>query len=447
MTCLTCIIKMKKTVFIATAVATISFCVCSCGTDNTDTSRIRDFISSSWDSTIHFNPEDDGTLIGLPYPYTVPGVGDTFPEMYYWDTYFTNEGLVLDGRVDQARNNTDNMLYLVERFGKMPNGSRTYYLDRSQPPFLSMMVARVYEYTQDKEWLAHAYQVLKKEYEFWMTQRITPVGLNCYSSSASDELIQEFIDTGGRRLGTDFRKKGLSDEELYKLGHDFAAEAESGWDMNPRFDRRCGDFCPVDLNSNLYRYETNFAAFAKILGLDDEIPQWEQAARSRKEKIMSMCWDPEKRQFYDYDYVNGRRSDVVSAAIFSLLYDEVVDREYADCIKAGLKDLEFEYGIAVCEDKPYDYQYQWSYPNSWPPTTYIAIAGLRNYGYDEDARRIARKYLAMVTKSFGQTGHLWEKYNVTDGTTNVSNEYEMPTMLGWSAGTFIYADEFLKGNK
>ena len=241
--------------------------------------------------------------------------------------------------------------------------------------------------------------------------------------------------------------KGLSDEELYKLGHDFAAEAESGWDMNPRFDRRCGDFCPVDLNSNLYRYETNFAAFAKILGLDDEIPQWEQAARSRKEKIMSMCWDPEKRQFYDYDYVNGRRSDVVSAAIFSLLYDEVVDREYADCIKAGLKDLEFEYGIAVCEDKPYDYQYQWSYPNSWPPTTYIAIAGLRNYGYDEDARRIARKYLAMVTKSFGQTGHLWEKYNVTDGTTNVSNEYEMPTMLGWSAGTFIYADEFLKGNK
>lgn len=440
-------LKMKNTVFIATAVATISFTACSGGTDNADTSEIRSFISENWDSTIRFTPEDDGTLIGLPYPYTVPGVGNTFPEMYYWDTYFTNEGLVLDGRVDQARNNTDNMLYLVERFGKMPNGSRTYYLDRSQPPFLSMMVARVYEYTQDKEWLAHAYDVLKKEYEFWMTQRITPAGLNRYSSSASDELIQEFIDTGGRRLGTDFRKKGMSDEELYRLGRNFAAEAESGWDMNPRFDRRCEDFCPVDLNANLYRYETNFAAFAKILGLDDEIPQWEQAARSRKEKIMAMCWDPGKRQFYDYDYVNGCRSDVVSAAIFSLLYDEVVDREYADCIRAGLKDLEFEYGIAVCEDKPYDYQYQWSYPNSWPPTTYIAIAGLRNYGYTDDAVRIARKYLAMVAKSFGQTGHLWEKYNVTDGTTNVSNEYEMPTMLGWSAGTFIYADEFLKGNK
>ena len=162
---------------------------------------------------------------------------------------------------------------------------------------------------------------------------------------------------------------------------------------------------------------------------------------------MKYCYDPDKGQFYDYDYVNDRRSDVVSAAIFSLLYAGVPDKEYADCVVRGLDRLEYDYGVAVCEDKPYDYAYQWSFPNSWPPATYITIAGLRNYGYMRDARRIARKYVAMVTKSFGLTGHLWEKYNVMDGTTNVSNEYEMPTMLGWSAGTFIYVDEFLKGNK
>ena len=434
-----------KIQYLTAAVLALAACV-SCKTRE-DTSAIRAFISESWDSTIHYNPADTGTLIGLPYPYTVPGVGDTFPEMYYWDTFFTNEGLVLDCRLEQAKNNTDDMLYLVGRFGMMPNGNRTWYLDRSQPPYLSMMVSRVYEYTEDREWLAHAYDVLKKEYGFWMTKRITPVGLNRYSSSAGDALVQEFVDTGGRRLGTDFRKQGLTDAEIYTLGRNFVAEAESGWDMNPRFDRRCEDFCPVDLNSNLYLYEKNFERFADILGLPDEAEEWREAAEGRKERIMKYCYDPDKGQFYDYDYVNDRRSDVISAAIFSLLYAGVPDKEYADCVVRGLDRLEYDYGVAVCEDKPYDYAYQWSFPNSWPPATYITIAGLRNYGYMRDARRIARKYVAMVTKSFGLTGHLWEKYNVMDGTTNVSNEYEMPTMLGWSAGTFIYVDEFLKGNK
>ena len=157
-----------KIQYLTAAVLALAACV-SCKTRE-DTSAIRAFISESWDSTIHYNPADTGTLIGLPYPYTVPGVGDTFPEMYYWDTFFTNEGLVLDGRLEQAKNNTDDMLYLVGRFGMMPNGNRTWYLDRSQPPYLSMMVSRVYEYTEDREWLAHAYDVLKKEYGFWMTE-------------------------------------------------------------------------------------------------------------------------------------------------------------------------------------------------------------------------------------------------------------------------------------
>ena len=152
---------------------------------------VRDFIRMSWDASVQYNPADSQTLIGLPRPYTVPSVSQTFQELYYWDTYFTNEGLVRDGRLDLAKNNTEDMLYLVDRYGYMPNGSRTWYLNRSQPPFLCMMVDRIFEQTEDTNWLAGAFTTLQKEYDFWMTQRITPVGLNRYSSSASDELKPE----------------------------------------------------------------------------------------------------------------------------------------------------------------------------------------------------------------------------------------------------------------
>lgn len=115
---------------------------------------VRDFIRTSWDASVQYNPADSQTLIGLPRPYTVPSVSQTFQELYYWDTYFTNEGLVRDGRLDLAKNNTEDMLYLVDRYGYMPNGSRTWYLNRSQPPFLCMMVDRVFEQTGDTDWLA-----------------------------------------------------------------------------------------------------------------------------------------------------------------------------------------------------------------------------------------------------------------------------------------------------
>lgn len=407
---------------------------------------VRNFIRTSWDSCVQYNPADTGTLIGLPRPYTVPSVSETFQELYYWDTYFTNEGLVLDGRIDLARDNVDDMLYLVDRFGYMPNGSRTWYLNRSQPPYLCMMVDRVFERTCDTVWLAQAFATLQKEYGFWMTQRVTPIGLNRYSSSADEALRREFVSTGGQRLGIDFRNRGLSEEQILQLGGHFAAEAESGWDFTPRFERHCEDFCPVDLNANLYLYETLFARYADLLGDVAAAEMWQAQAAKRRALINRYCLG-EDGIYYDYDYENGRRSTVVSGAVFNLLYAGVSDSEQARRLVGGaLERLEFDYGIAACEDKPYDYVYQWSYPNAWPPITYLAIRGLDAYGYTHDARRIAAKYMAMVAGTFAQTHNLWEKYNVREGNINVNSEYGTPTMLGWSAGTFVYACEYLDGN-
>lgn len=406
--------------------------------------RLREYISGSWERTVRLNVEGDSTLIGLPYPYTVPSPEGMFQEMYYWDTYFTNEGLIADGMTDLAKGNTDNMLYLVEKYGFMPNGSRTWYLNRSQPPFLSLMVASVYAQTNDRDWLAGAYSTLEKEYAYWSEKHSTPAGLTRYSGDDAPRwLLDEFVITGAQRLGTNFLTDDLSQEEHDRIGRNFTAEAESGWDFNPRFDRRCEDFCPVDLNSLMYAFEKNMAAFSKDLQNGSE-NIWEELAQQRKDLMMEKLWDSEKLMFYDYDFVNGRRSDVVSAAVFYPLFTGLADQQTADSVVKALDVLEYKWGISVCENKDYPYEYQWSYPNIWPPTTFMTVFGLDRYGYGKDARRIARKYLRLVEKSWKETGRIWEKYDVNLGATSTSKEYETPEMLGWSAATYVCLSNYVK---
>src|SRR5690606_35429193 len=136
-----------------------------------EVAAVLDYIKDNWHKCLRENREDSGSLLGLPCPYTVTCPEGMFQEMYYWDTYFTNQVLARQGLFNLAKNNTDNLLYLADKYGFVPNGSRTYYLDRSQPPYLSMMVREVYEESKDRRWLEKAYAVLKKEYGFWMTRR------------------------------------------------------------------------------------------------------------------------------------------------------------------------------------------------------------------------------------------------------------------------------------
>lgn len=197
---------MKKILIVMSVAAGLA----SCRPQNPDVPAVREFIRNNWHTTVQHCTTDTATLIGLPHPYTVPTAGAMFREMYYWDTFFTNEGLVRDGHPELAKGNTDNLLHMVRRFGKVYNGSRTYYEARSQTPYLSMMVDRIYRLTGDKQWLADAYETLKDEYGFWMRERLTPTGLNRYGSSASDALVDEFLVTGSKRLGTDLFDKGYT---------------------------------------------------------------------------------------------------------------------------------------------------------------------------------------------------------------------------------------------
>lgn len=392
------------------------------------------FIHENWHTCIRENKEDNDTLLGLPYPYIVPSPAGKFQEMYYWDTFFTCKGLLLSGRQELVKNCCDNMAYMVEKYGFVPNGSRTYYLTRSQPPYLSMMIRDVYDFYEDKEWLAAILPSLKKEYDFWMTRRITPVGLNRHG--AEMDKVAKPTNYNTSRIGVD-----TSDRDVLDVAECILCDCESGWDFNPRMDLHQIEFVYIDLNCNLHVYEKNFAYFSKVLGLGEE-DMWEQKAAARVELMNKYLWTDEG--YRDYNHVKNEHSKVLSVASFYPLWAGIASKEQAAKMLELLPRLEYDFGIATCEKNDVPGRYQWSYPNGWAPLHYIMIRALDNYGFKEDAIRVAQKYVDTVERNYKATGTLWEKYNVVTGDLTVTNEYEMPVMLGWSAGVYLFAKNYLR---
>ncbi len=394
--------------------------------------KVKKYISENWDKCIKYNPNDDGTLIGLPYPYTVPAVGH-FDEMYYWDTYFTNIGLIIDGRAEQAKYNVDNMLYLVNQYGFMPNGNRTYYLNRSQPPFLSCMVRDVYEYYKDMVWLFSAYEILKREYEFWQTKRCSDMGLNHYDDDGklSEDEYRDIAAGCANRTGLN------PDIPTHDLVRHYMSNCESGWDMNPRWDYDGYNFAAVDLNSLLFMMENNMGFFADELK-NGEAGIWNECAEKRR-ALMLEKMDNGEGVLLDYNIVTGKQSDVFSAASFYPLFAGLAEKRHAEAMIKNLDRLESEYGILTCEKNDVEGIFQWDYPNGWACLQYIAIVGFDKYGYTEEAKRIAEKYIRLADKVFNETGNLWEKYDVVNGSVVVGCEYETPPMMGWSAGVYLAA--------
>ena len=429
--------KMKKTITIL-AMAWAAF---SRAQIPDEAKNLKAYIDRDMPKTVRVCTADTVGNFALPYPFSVPCIVNGFQNMFYWDTYFTNVGLLLDGNAGQAKNNIDNILAMIERFGYMPNATCEGMLNRSQPPYASMMVREVYEATRDKAWLARACKTLEKEYGFWMTRRMTPSGLNRYSNNADKASLMAFYNYIVGRLGLN-PAHYTDDEERCAVASHFLAEAESGWDFNPRFDSRCEDHNPVDLNANLYAYERNFAYFYKELGLRGA-KNWEKLAARRKALLDEMCLDPRDGLYYDYDYVNRRRSPVLSAAVFSTLFAKLAGKKQARAIYRNLSRLECANGVAACEKGDRRRVYQWDYPNGWAALNYLAIKGLDSYGYRKAARRIAVKYVHSMADIYKRTGNLWEKYNAVSGSTDVKDEYAMPgAFMGWTAGVYIFAFDY-----
>jgi alpha,alpha-trehalase len=269
----------------------------------------------------------------------------------------------------------------------------------------------VYKKTQDKVWLASCLPTLEKEYQFWMTKRITPIGLNRYYNASADSLNEKTYWGIKKRLGKNYDTTLVRTEaERIAIGSHITSELESGWDMNPRFDTRCNDFCPLDLNANLYQYEKNFEYFYAELKSENS-DKWKPISQRRKDLLNKYMLNPNDLLFYDYDYKNNQLSRVYSAAVFNALWAKLLTKEQANVVVKNLSKLEFEYGLAACEPGNRKYAYQWDYPNGWACIQYLAVKGLQNYNYQYDASRIAYKYASLVSNNYKKTTNLWEKYN------------------------------------
>ena len=309
--------------------------------------NVKEYIENNWDNTTRLFTEDDDTLIGLPHPYTVPCIEGKFQEMYYWDVYFTNVGLIKSGRLSQAKNNVDNMCYLINKFGFVPNGNRTYYLSRSQPPFLSQMVCCIYEQTGDIRWLDECYKALEKEYKFWENERQTPCGLNRYYGSFNREELMSFCGL----LCNRFNIEKPDDESIAECyGKAMYSFAESGWDCNSRMGLDCYNYAWVDLNSLLFGMESDMAFFSAELKNGCEA-MWNEKANSRREMMTKLLWDDKSGAFCDYNFETGKQADIISAAQFYPLFSGVCTKEEAERTVELLSEIEAEFGVACCEKK------------------------------------------------------------------------------------------------
>ncbi|HVV66832.1 MAG TPA: trehalase family glycosidase [Candidatus Saccharimonadales bacterium] len=386
-----------------------------------DVVAARGYVSDYWQKILRFHPQDDESLLGLPKPYLVPSyrekTGFDYNELYYWDSYFMVQGMLDPDHEELVTGILEDLLHLFKRFKVIPNASRTYLTGRSQPPFLTSFIFDVYEtYKMDKNWLKKTIAVAQKEYEIvWMGEK-----------KPNERRVYE----------------GLSRYYDFNYLHDLA-EAESGWDMTPRFDRHALNFLPVDLNALLYKYEKDFAKAAEILGDKKEVKRWENAAEERKIIMNKLMWDRIRGLYYDFNYVKEKRSSINSLAAYFPMWAGMVNDTQAAALVRSLRRFENKGGLATTDALPLgqfvlgSMPTQWAYPNGWAPLHLVVIQGLERYGYHEDARRIAMKWLKTNLLWFQRDHVFLEKYNVVSPEKPpLKGLYPSQTGFGWTNGVF-----------
>jgi alpha,alpha-trehalase len=370
-------------------------------------------------------------LLYLPHPYVVPG--GRFNEMYGWDSYFIQVGLLRDGEIELAKDMADNFLYQIENYGKVLNANRTYYLSRSQPPFLTQMVLGVYRKTHDSKWLRSAVPAIEKYYRFWTSEPhfTKETGLSRYydlGEGPAPEVISDERDEKGRthydRVKEYYRSNQVEDYDLSQYYNRETDELtalfykgdrsmrESGFDPSNRFGPFNIDiihYNPVCLNSLLYLMETETAEIMKTLGRAREAGVWLGRAAERRRRINRLMWDERDGLYYDYNFVGKQVRRYPFVTTFYPLWAGIADRRQAARVVANLNRFERAGGLQTSDNASGS---QWDAPFGWGNLQMIAVKGLRRYGYAREADRITVNFLSMILKDFLEHNTIVEKYDV-----------------------------------
>lgn len=427
------------------------------------------------DKNVVDHPQIDGGmdhqgLLYLPHPYVVPG--GRFNEMYGWDSYFINVGLLASDRVDQARMMVENHLYQVKHYGRILNANRTYYLTRSQPPFLATMVSDVFEKTGDKTWLKEALPALESTYAFWTTEpHLTPeTGLSRYydlGEGPAPEVLAGEQDESGQthydRIKLEFRKisklsKSEQDAALgYPLALYYDAESdkltplfykgdrsmrESGYDPSDRFGRFNIDvihYNPVDLNSLLYHYELDMARIQTWLDKSQDAKTWFARATERKAKMQKYLWNEEKGLFFDHNVRTGQQRHYPFATTYFPLWTDWATENQAARIYENANLFVKPGGVVTSTHRSGN---QWDSPFGWAPLQMVAALGLDRYGYSRQATEIARGFNSLVRQEYDKSETIVEKYDVVNRTSRVSDGIEFGYSsneigFGWTNAVYL----------
>lgn len=382
--------------------------------DSTEYKESLQYIQNHWKKLTCFFPADKQTHLGLPNKFVAPNTSIFKNDQFYWDSYFTILGLVKSKRIELAKGMVDNFCFLYNRFGIIPMRNRYYNLGTSQIPFLTSMASDIFDHDEDPEWLKKVMKIAEQELKkYWM----------------NEELTEKHIVY-----------KGLSrycDHYITHLG----SEHESGWDMTSRFNSRCLDYLPIDLNTCLYKYETDLADFYASHKNHTKAKLYRAAAKKRKEQIADLMWNESQRFFFDYDYNKKKQSSFFSVAGFYPMWANMATKEQAALIREYvLPILEFSGGVVNTQGYGLaDEIRQHDFPNGWPHQQWIVIKGLLNYGYRDDAERIAKKWLDMNHKLFIKTGKFWEKHDVVNNDIGIYNpdRYITQSGFGWTNAVFV----------
>jgi alpha,alpha-trehalase len=391
-----------------------------------------------------------GSLLQLPHPYVVPG--GRFVELYYWDSYFTMLGLAESGLADLVQAMTENFAYLIDRYGHVPNGTRTYYLSRSQPPVFALMT-QLCEERGGHPAVGYLPQ-LKREHAFWMDgERELAAGdahrrlvrlpdgtlLNRYwddRCTPREEAWREDVATAAA--------SNRPAEEVYRH---LRAAAESGWDFSSRWldeiaqpslsSIRTTDFLPVDLNAFLHELERSIARLSRAIGDSAASEEFESRAARRADAIHAHFWDADAGIFVDFDWRQRRRRRSFTAASFVPLFCGVATQAQAEAMaRAVTARLLAPGGVGTSETISGE---QWDRPNGWAPLQWMAVNGFARYGLQQIAGEIRKRWLASVQSLYDREGKLVEKYRLRPDTAHPAEgggggEYPLQDGFGWTNG-------------
>ncbi len=414
---------------------------------NTEVKPIREHINDLWS---HLTRQKDransySSLIPLPYSYVVPG--GRFREIYYWDSYFTMLGLKVSGQTEIIHDMIRNFAWLIDNFGHIPNGNRSYFLSRSQPPFFSLMIELLASIKGDQILVEYLPQLLK-EYSFWMEsgdanhkdhRRLIREGDHQYLNRYYDDDHSPRAES----YSEDVLLQDNAGENQNELFLNLRAACESGWDFSSRWfgeknklsSVRTTDIIPVDLNSLLYLLEKTIAKALHLQGDQSSSDNFNHLADQRAELIRQRLWDDDEWIFNDFNF-RENKFGLPSLAMMYPLFAGIATQDQAEQCIYYLSQQFLKPGGWVTTNE-YTGQ-QWDAPNGWAPLQWITFIGLKNYDALELAEEAAERWLTLNEQVYQRTGRLMEKYNVEDLSLEAGGgEYSVQDGFGWTNGVFL----------